>query len=95
MSTTTAPTVPTGPYWGFTLVELETEQANLKAQVQALNASLVGSSVNGQSFQFSDPAAQRRELIARQQDLQAAMFYLDPGRYPAIPPTNSSVAAFI
>jgi hypothetical protein len=92
---TTAQTVPTGPYWGFTLTELETEQARLIADRKALSVRLQGSSVNGQSFQFAVIEQQRAELDRRQLDLQAAFYYLDPGRYPLQAPTDSAAVAFI
>lgn len=92
---TTSQTVPTGPYWGFTLDELETEQAKLIAERKALNNRLLGSSVNGQSFQFAALDQQRNELDRRMLDLQAAFYYLDPGRFPLQAPTNAGVVAFI
>lgn len=92
---TTAQTVPTGPYWGFTLDELETEATKLIAERKAINSRLLGSSVNGQSFQFASLEQQRVELDRRMMDLQAAFYYLDPSRFPSQPPTNAGVVAFI
>lgn len=45
-------TVQTGPYAGFTKAEIEAEWARYKAQLTASGSRLVGSSVDGQSFQF-------------------------------------------
>lgn len=92
---TTALVVPTGPYFGFTLAQLETELSRLISDRQALSVRLQSSSINAQSFQFADIAAQRAELDRRGADLQAALYYMDPGRFPLQAPTNAAVAAFI
>jgi hypothetical protein len=93
--------VPAGPYFGYTLragtnngCNLEDALTQLLQDRKNLNASLLGSSVNGQAFQFASIEQQRVELDRRQQDLQAAFAYLDPGRFPAPAPSNRAVIAF-
>jgi hypothetical protein len=44
--------VQTGVYAGFTRAEMLTEWARYKAALQASGSRLVGSTVNGQNFQF-------------------------------------------
>lgn len=86
---TTQETVPTGPYFGFTLAEMEIELERHKADRKRSGSNLISSSVNGQSFTFGNRAD--GSLEQRGQDIQAALYYLDPGRYPFQPPTNSAV----
>ena len=89
---TTTLVVPAGPYFGFTLSELETELTAYKAARVAFSTSLASASVNGQSFQFADLDKQRAALDTKQIDLQIAFAYLDPGRFPMNPPGNTSAA---
>lgn len=93
--------VPTGPYLGYTLesgtnggFNLEDTLTALQTQRKALNASLIGASVNGQSFQFADAAKQKMTLDQMQADLELAFAYLDPGRFPVNPGTNISAVTF-
>jgi hypothetical protein len=44
--------VQSGPYSGFTKAEMEAEWERYKVQLTRAGSRLVGSSVNGQSFQF-------------------------------------------
>lgn len=88
----TAQTVPTGPYFGFTLAELETELTRYKAARQVSGSRLTGSSINGQSYTFGPRGDW--SLDEWQNAIQAAFYYLDPGRYPLQAPTNSAVVAF-
>ena len=96
----TTQVVPAGPYFGYTLssgtnngCNLEDALTQLLQDRKNLNASLLGSSVNGQTFQFASIEQQRAEMDRRQQDLQAAFAYLDPGRFP-FAPTDRAVVAF-
>lgn len=45
-------TVQTGPYAGFTKAEMEAEWARYKVELTTSGSRLIGSSVNGDSFQF-------------------------------------------
>lgn len=45
-------TIPSGPYFGFTLPELRQELVRYKAAVKQAGSPLAGASVNGQSFSF-------------------------------------------
>lgn len=85
-------TVPAGPYFGFDLDELLVELDNYKTERKALNVSLQGSSVDGHSFQFADLEKQQAVLAQKQVDLQIALNYLDPGRFPFNPPGNLATA---
>lgn len=94
-------TVPTGPYLGYTLVtgsnsgfNLEDALTALQTQRAALQASLIGGSVNGQSFQFSEPQKTKALLDQQQSDLELAFAYLDPGRFPVNPGTNTTAVTF-
>lgn len=91
---TTDLVVPTGPYLGFTLAQLETELTSYQAQRRALNSALAAASVNGQSFQFATLTAQKAALAETGADLEIAFAYLDPGRFPLNPGTNTSAAVF-
>lgn len=86
--------VPAGPYFGFTLAQLETELTAVVTARQNLSGSVIGASIAGQNFQFAGIDQQRAELERRQVDLQAAFAYLDPGRFPIAPPSNVAVVAF-
>lgn len=84
--------VPAGPYFGFTLAQLETELANLIARRQAIS-SQIGASINGNSFQREGSAAELRTLDQQVRDLQDALAYLDPENYePAT--SNRAVITF-
>lgn len=85
-------TVPTGPYLGFTLTELETELTRYKAEVKTSGTRLVGASVNGQSFQFGNREGSLDEWSA---NLQSALNYLNPAKYPYTAPTDRSCARLV
>ena len=96
---TTLQVVPSGPYFGFTLTagtnsgnNLEDELTRYLAARSQSGSRLTASGINGQSFQFGPRADW--SLDEWQMQLQAAFYYLDPGRYPLQPPTNSSAVAF-
>ena len=90
---TTALVVPAGPYFGFTLDELETELTRYKAARKTAGSRLRNSSVNGQSYSFGDRID--CSLDEWQTALQQALYYMDAGRYPMIAPTNAAVVAFV
>jgi hypothetical protein len=46
-------TVQSGLYRFFTQAELNTERLRYKDEVKKSNSSLVGASINGQSYQFN------------------------------------------
>lgn len=92
MSYTSLLTVPAGPYFGFTLSEMEAELDAYKADRKALSNLLQGASVAGQSFQFAELQKQRDTMDQRQNDIQIALNYLDPGRFPFRPPSNAACA---
>lgn len=73
--------VQTGMYAGFTRAEMLTEFARYKAALQATGSRLVGSSINGQSFQFgprSDMTLQGWGTSIRQALAQVDPDYLAP-----------------
>jgi hypothetical protein len=72
--------VPAGPYFGFTLAQLETELASLIARRQAISAQ-IGASINGNSFQREGTGAELRSLDQQVRDLQDALAFLDPSKY--------------
>lgn len=82
-------TVPTGPYFGFTLAELNLELLRYKAARKTSFTRLVGSSVNGNSYSFGDRTD--GSLDEWQAALQAALNYISPGQYFS-PPTDRSAA---
>lgn len=45
-------TIPTGPYFGFTKLELQSELIRYKAAVKQSGSRLTGASQNGQSYAF-------------------------------------------
>ena len=45
-------TVQTGPYAGFTKAEMDTEFTRYKAALTQSGSRLIGSSINGDSYQF-------------------------------------------
>lgn len=66
-------TIPSGVYFGFTLLELKQELIRYKNAVKESGSDLLGASVNGQSFNFGP----RRDMSLTdwQQELQAALAY--------------------
>ncbi len=93
MSSFTTQSVPTGPYFGFTLAEMETELTRYKEARKLANSNLRGSTVNGQSYNFGERID--GNIDEWQTAIQAALYYLDPGRFPFQAPTNAAVVAFI
>lgn len=89
----TAETVPAGPYFGFSLPELESELTRYKAARVESGSRLQAASVNGQSYSFGPRGDW--SLDEWQIQLQAAFAYLDPSRFPANFPSNSAVGMFI
>lgn len=72
-------TVQYGPYYGFTLSELQTEQNRYKAAMQKAvhgSGSIQSASVNGRSFTYGNPRGWSFEEW--QAELQDAMAQLDP-----------------
>jgi hypothetical protein len=82
--------VPTGDYFGFTRQEMLDELERWKAARKKSGSSLLSSNFNGQALGFS---AVRRDwtLSEWQQQIQWALYYIDPGNYPYPPPSNSAV----
>lgn len=87
-----ATTIPTGPYLGFTFAELEEELTRYKNEVKASGTRIVGASVNGQSFQFGNREGTLEEWSA---NLQAALYYLRPDKYPYAAPTDRAAVRFV
>lgn len=99
MAFTTLQVVPTGPYFGFTLnsgtnggSNLEDEMTRYMAARRQSGTRLIGAGINSQSFQFGPRSDWT--LDEWQQQLQAAFYYLDPGRFPLTPPTDTAAVAF-
>ena len=88
----TAQQVTWGPYFGFTEADLLTELARYKTARQQSFSRLSGSNINGQSFTFGNRVD--GTLDEWQADLQAALYWLDPGLYPMPPMTNLSAVTF-
>ena len=84
----TSQAVPFGPYFGFTLTELKTELTRYKTARKQAFSRLTGSSIAGQTFQFGSRVD--GTIDEWQNDLQVALYWLDPGLYPFPPPTNSA-----
>ncbi len=98
--TNTTEVVPAGPYFGFSLPagsqggsNLEDELTRYMTARRESGSRLAGASVNGQSFQYGPRGDWT--LDEWQQQLQCAFAYLDPGRFPMLPPINAAVAAFV
>ncbi len=87
----TAIVVPTGPYFAFTLTEMQAELERYKLARQQSGSRLLGASVNSESYQFGPRGDWN--IDEWQMAIQAAFYYLDPGQYPFQPPTNQAVAA--
>lgn len=84
-----AQTIPTGPYFGFTLVELRAELARYKEEVKSSGNRLAGSSQNGQSYTFGPRAD--LSLAEWQTELQAALAYFGAADEP---PSSDVVVRF-
>lgn len=82
-------TIPSGPYFGFTLPELQAELARYKAAVKTSASPLAGASQNGQSYQFGP--RQDMSLAEWQVALQAALAFF--GRADE-PPGSDEVVRF-
>jgi hypothetical protein len=81
-------TIPTGRYLGWDLARLEAKLATLQAEGEGTGGILVGSTISGQSFQWSDKR-DGGNLDEQMAELQAALHFLAPHKYWA-PPTNAS-----
>lgn len=71
-------TVQAGPYFGFTLAEMQTELARYKAEVKAATHGprhVVGASVNGKSFSYGPQGAW--SLAQWQAEIQDALSQVD------------------
>lgn len=88
----TANVVNFGPYFGFTIAELNAELVRYKAAVKQSYSRLTAAGVNGQTFAFG--ARTDGSLKDWQYNLQAAFAYLAPGQYPFDVPTNKSAVSF-
>ena len=86
------PTVQSGLYRFFTQAELNTERLRYKDEVKKSNSSLVGASINGQSYQFSS-AGREMTLPEWADELAAAYLQLGITDYGA-PSPNSALARF-
>lgn len=74
-----AQTVQTGPYFGFTASELETELERYKAAVRKAThgpGAIQSASVNGRSFSYGN--AQGWSLDEWQAEIQDALAQVDP-----------------
>lgn len=72
-------TVQAGIYFGFTLAEMQTEQARYKAEVQKVVGgprNVVGASVNGKSFSYG-PGGGGLTLAQWQAEIQDALSQVD------------------
>jgi hypothetical protein len=85
-------TVQSGLYRFFTLGELNTERLRYKDEVKKSNSSLVGASINGQSYQFSS-AGREMTLPEWADELAAAYLQLGITDY-GTPSPNSALARF-
>ena len=65
-----------GIYAGFTRAEMLTEWARYKAQLQGSASRLVGSTVNGENFQFGPRSDMSLAQWAR--TIQSALAQVDP-----------------
>ena len=86
-----AQTVQFGPYVFFTLGELEAEKMRFKDAMKNSGTDLVGSSVNGQTFQFGP--RHDWSLVEWGDNLLGAFAQLAPGKYGP-PMGNRSTADF-
>ena len=85
-------TVQSGLYRFFTQAELNTERLRSKDEVKKSNSSLVGASINGQSYQFSS-AGREMTLSEWGDELAAAYLQLGVTDY-GTPAPNSALARF-
>ena len=85
-------TVQSGLYRFFTQAELNTERLRYKDEVKKSNSSLVGASINGQSYQFSS-AGREMTLTEWGDELAAAYLQLGVTDY-GVPSPNSVSARF-
>lgn len=85
-----ASTIPTGPYFGFTKLELDQELLRYKAAVKQSGSRLQGASQNGQSYTFGNRSDM--SLAEWQQALQAALAYFGAAEEP---PGDSVVVRLI
>lgn len=70
-----AETVPTGPFYGYTLAQLDAAKASLVARRQQVS-SLIGSSINGDSFQREGSITELKTLDQQVADLQDAYYLI-------------------
>jgi len=73
-------TIPSGPYFGFTLAELQAELVRYKAEVKKVGSRLAGASQNGQSYSFGPRSDMT--LAEWQEELQAALAYFGEADEP-------------
>lgn len=73
-------TIPSGPYFGFTLPELRAELIRYKEQVKSSGSRLTGASQNGQSYQFGPRADWN--IQEWQENLQAALAWFGQADNP-------------
>ncbi len=66
-------TIPSGPYFGFTKTELQTELERYKSAVKQSGSSLIGASQSGQSYQWGPRGDWN--LAEWQDNLQAALAF--------------------
>ena len=83
-------TVQSGLYRFFTQAELNTERLRYKDEVKKSNSSLVGASINGQSYQFSSAG---REMTLSEWGDELAAAYLQLGITDYGTPAPNSVSA--
>jgi hypothetical protein len=93
MSTPTGQTITWGPYFGFTEAELLIELDRYKTARKQSFSRLSGSSTNAQTYSFGQRVD--GSLDDWQSDIQAALYWIDPGLYPMPPPTNLGAATFV
>jgi len=84
-------TVQAGTYWGFTLAEMQAEQARCKAAIQATThgaQNVIGASVNGKSFSYGPNGTWT--ISQWQAEIQAAMSWVDD-TVPDVPSETMAV----
>jgi hypothetical protein len=85
-----AETVPTGPYFGYNYSQLLKEQQSFITRRQSISR-LIGSTVNGNSFQRESASAELRALNSQIADLQDAMHYLRPDLVMDAPSRSAAI----
>jgi phage head maturation protease len=85
--------VTVGPYFGFTLSELEDELERYKEARKKSGSRLASSGVNGQSFGFSQVRADWT-LDEWQNALMSALNEINPESYPVAASSNATKARF-